>query len=115
MMIKTLYIAFDDEEFESEQACRDHEEKFIHFIEEICEIFSFFDKNMNKYTISQDDINQAMNELDDAFCECEYIHITEVPSDTLLKFWNDYTGNVLPPKEVGWYKYDWDNLKWVRT
>jgi len=39
MTIKTTYIAFDDKEFESEQACRNYEAEAMERVEEIREVY----------------------------------------------------------------------------
>ena len=113
MTIKTLYIAFDDEEFESEQACRNYEAKAMECVEEILDAYSFFDKDMNKYELRQDSIEHFLSDLEDITDICEYIKVNQIPSRALHKFVYQQIGCILPEQEIGLYHYDWNNDKWV--
>lgn len=113
MTIKTTYIAFDDEEFESEQACRNYEAKAVECVKEILDTYSFFDKDMNKYELRQDSIEHFLSDLEDISTICEYIKVNQIPSRALHKFVYQQIGCILSEQEIGLYRYDWNNDKWV--
>lgn len=113
MTIKTTYIAFDDEEFESEQVCRNYEAKAVEYVKEILDTYSFFNEDMNKYELRQDSIEHFLSDLEDISTICEYIKVNQIPSRALHKFVYQQIGCILPEQEIGLYRYDWNNDKWV--
>ncbi len=114
MTIKTTYIAFDDKEFESEQACRNYEAEAMERVEEIREAYSLLDKDMNQYNLRQDSIEHFLSDLEDISDICEYIHVKELPSRAVHKFIYQQIGCILPEKEIGFYRYNWNNDEWVK-
>ena len=113
MTTKTVYISFDDEEFESEQACRNYENKAMKCVEEMLEVYSLFDKNMNKYEFNTDDIGKFLVAFEKASDTCEYVKVKQIPSRTLHEFIWKQIGIIIPQEEIGFYRYDWQSNEWV--
>ena len=114
MKTRTIYVAFDDEEFDTEEDCREYEATKNDCLKEIINAYSFFDKNMEPFTIQQKEFEDSLFALNEALGFSEYIHVKQVPSKEAIDFLREYTDYIMPPKEIGWYKWDYNSNDWVR-
>ena len=113
MKTRTIYVAFDDEEFDTEEECREYEEEKNSYLEEFVSAYSLFDKNMKPYTFQRKELEDSVITLEDAIGCCEYVHVKQVPSKEALDFLEEHVAYVLPPQEIGWYRWDYNSSDWV--
>lgn len=114
MTTKTTYFAFDGKEFVTAQDCLNYEAEAIKRIEEIRKTYSLLDKDMNQYNLRQDSIEHFLCDLEDISDTCEYIHVKKLPSRAVHKFIYQQIGCILPEKEIGFYRYNWNKDEWVK-
>ena len=113
MKTMTLYIAYDDTEFTDENECRAYEEKAYNCVYELIDAYTFFDKEKNIiFTPGCNDIEEYLYWFEKVTDNCEYVKVDKNLSHEAHVFlWQNIGACV--PEEEGFYKYDWDEYKWV--
>lgn len=113
MKIVTLYVAYDDTEFDDEEDCRRYESDAYDLMHEAMDTYSFFDKNMNLLMVNSGDIEEFLYSFDMLTDSCEYVKVKQIPSYELHKFIYRNIGCILPENNTGLYRYDWHLNEWV--
>ena len=115
MKIVTTYVAFDDEEFSTMEACQAYENFHMGLMIEAEGCFSFFDAGMHQILL---DYSHNVEEMLDTFTrtynECCYIIVKKKPSDNLQRFIKDYEGLILPVQEGFWH-YNYATYEWEKV
>ena len=112
MKILTLYVAYDDTEFDSEAECRLYEQEASDLIDEALNVYTFYDRDKNIIIPKCDSIEEYLEWFDMTTDDCEYIKVAADISRELHKFLYRNIGACVP-EEKGFYKYNWDKDEWV--
>ena len=102
------YVAFDGEEFNSAERCREYEQKYQNSLMGIKEAYTFYNAEGDIIPIAAYDIEALLDDLERAYFDCEKIVVKRNVSRGTLRYLYDATGIVLPD-DAGVYKYDFDN------
>jgi len=108
------YISFDDKRFEDKKECADYEEKIGNLMMEIISLFVFYDKNMKQINHYFENLMGILCSFDWGWQNCVYIKKISDCSEEALNFIKEYFGYPLPD-EIGLYKYDWVEYKWIKV
>jgi len=116
MKIVTTYIAFDDTEFGTKEACLEYEEKARNTLTFFTMAYKFYDKEMNILFIDSTDIDFIADNICAAYNECSFVYYTPKYLTNDVKALNrEYLGLELPDNdEEGMYKYDWTLCDWEK-
>lgn len=115
MKAVTVYYAYDDTEFYDEDECRRYEQKALDLMVKAKEVFTFYNKDMNAMSwYVNDNVDDLLSEFENVYDHCEYIKVNEY-NEKVYKFIYNQIGLNLPDGDVGLYKYDWNEDKWIRT
>ena len=102
MEVKTTYIAFDDEEFTSEEECLKYEEN------------TKYERSMKLFDAKRQPINDPFPDI--AFEKAQYIYVTDAPLAEQFFIWiYSYAGyrGVENPKNDTLYRYDERDDSWI--
>jgi len=115
MKIITTYVAFDDEEFSTMEACQAYENFHVGLMIEAEDCFSFFDVGMRQISLDYShNIEEMLDVFVRAYDECSYIIVKKEPSDNLKRFIKDYEG-LIPPVQEGFWHYNSTTSEWERV
>lgn len=108
-----IYRAFDDEDFYTENDCREYEANALACVHEVFDKVQFFDAFMGLMPAPEkkDDVNTYLDVFETAYDEAPYMFIVERPSETAIDFIYEYLGLFLPDG-VGLFKYNKHTEKW---
>lgn len=107
-----IYLAFDGEEFYTEEACREYETDALNCMKEIFDKVQLFDDFMGALLApEEDDVDKYMTTFENAYDEAPYMYIVERPSEKAVSLIWDYLGFSLPDG-VGLFKYDGHSDEW---
>ena len=102
------YVAFDGEEFNSAERCREYEQKYWNTLMAIRDACIFYNADGDIISIPVYDIETLLNDLEAAFQESAKMAVLHDVSYKTMRDFYDATGIVLPD-DAGVYKYDFDN------
>ena len=115
MKIITTYVAFDDEEFSTMEACQAYENFHMGLMIEAEDCFSFFDAGMHQISLNYShNVEEMLDAFVRAYDECYYIIVKKKPSDNLERFIKDYEG-LMPPVQEGFWRYNYATSKWKKV
>ena len=113
------YVAWDDSEFDNREECEEYESEAMDFLNEIFNIYLFFDEHFQEFDINLAEVNEGIEEGLDIFQwvwdNCTLIRVKQMLSDEARKFIDCYFGYAMPPNELGMYEYDFKKLEWVKV
>ena len=114
MKIITTYVAFDDEEFSTMEACQAYENFHMGLMIEAENCFSFFDAGMHQISLDYSyNIEEMLDTFIRAYNECFYIIIKKKPSNNLKRF-IESEGFIFPIQEGFWH-YNSTTSKWEKV
>lgn len=117
----TIYCAYNDKEFFNREKCLAYEHEALIRSLEIYDAYTFFDKNNSLIPapIESEDMEDWANWLDVVGGKCAYVVRRANLSPETEKFYYDEWGYCILNKdfnnELGTFRYDYDNVKWVKV
>lgn len=118
----TMYVAWDDSEFETADECLRYEEQAIEAMSAVNDCYDFFDKNGGRFVApltTDTEIENWLNWLSDAAEHCDYIKVYHRIPELSVKFINREWGYCICPEdfpeETGVFKYDNFKDEWVEV
>ena len=113
MKIVSVYYAFDDTDFYTEEECLEYEAEWKNAFHEMRECYDFFDRDMNMLICASDEFDDLIDWIEKGY-ESAYVSVKAVPSEKTLRKMDYYFGFEFPT-EVGLNKYDNYYDKWMRV
>ena len=116
----TLYVAYDDKEFDNYEACLAYENKAYGLMVGIAKKYSFYDKNMNETLppSNSSNVEDWLTWLDNAYSYCTYIRKTGSLTDDEVKITKNIGACIYDEDfncEVGLFRYDTHTMEWVKV
>lgn len=102
------YVAFDGEEFNSAERCREYEQQYRNALMAIRDAIIFYNADGDIIPVPVYDMETLLNNLEAAYQHSkEIVVLHDIPHKT-MRWLYEATGIVLP-RDAGVYKYDFDN------
>ena len=117
----TMYVAYDDKEFDNYEACLAYENKGYGLMIGIAKKYSFYDKNMNEILPPSNSFNVEdwLTWLDDAYSYCAYIRKEGSLTDDEEKIISENIGACICNEDfscaVGLFEYNMRTGLWVKV
>lgn len=117
MRTVTTYIAFDDTEFENEEACIEYEDRAKGVLTFFTMAYKFYDKDKHIILIDFTDIDSILDDISVAYDTCGFIYYNpKYFTNDIKKFNRIHLGYNLPESdEEGMYKYNWNEDAWEKA
>ena len=113
MRSQTVYIAYDDEEFEDINECIQHEQFAIDMMNELIGCVTFLDEHGTIMPFTNEiEIGARIDDFYHQWERCTYISIKEDVSSSAVTFICNFCG-ICMPEEKGDYYYDYDTEEWT--
>ena len=112
-----VYVAFDDEEFDTKAECEEYEKAAYDKLVELSECYSFYDENMNLFIApvsEKSDVETMVEWVDDVYNGSEYVRMKQTPPEYVMRFLYNHLGYILPEEDCGLYRYNMNDDEWVR-
>lgn len=114
MTSKTVYIAYDDEEFEDINECIQHEQFAIDMMNDLIGCVTFLDEHGTIMSFTNEiEIDVRIDDFYHQWERCTYIVIKEDVPSSAVTFICNFCG-IIMPEEKGKYYYDFDAGEWKR-
>ena len=113
MKIITTYVAYDDKEFDTREACKSYECLAWQIIDKANDAYAFYDAHYDRIWPVYKTIEDWINWFDTVTDTCDYVRVRAIPSRELHKFIYRIIGDCLPEHKIGWFKYDYNTNEWV--
>ena len=107
--MRKVYISFDDEWFDNEEDCLNHEREQFEQAETIFSIMEFFTDKREKITEFEGE--DAIDRIENAMDTARFLRLNRDFTDEEFSWWIDFIGYAVPTKK-GLYRYD-DRDEWV--
>lgn len=114
MRIVSVYYAFDDTEFYTEEECLEYEAEWKNVLHEMRECYDFFDRDMNMLVCVSDELEDLIEWFEESYDKSTYISVKAIPSEKTLHKIDYYFGFEFPT-EIGLNRYDWNQNDWRRV
>ena len=117
----TMYVAYDDKEFDNYEACLAYENKAYGLMVGIAKKYSFYDKNINEILppSNSSNIEDWLTWLDNAYSYCIYIKKTGNLTDDEAEIISENIGACIYNEDfscaVGLFRYDTRTMNWVKV
>jgi len=106
-----IYVAFDGEEFNNAERCREYEQAFSNSLMKIKEAYTFYNSKGDIIPIATYDMETMLEDLEAAYQESAKIVVRHNVPHRTLKYFYDTTGIPLP-EDAGIYRYDFKRYTW---
>jgi len=117
----TIYVAFDDKEFDDREECQEYEAKAYDLVYSIGEKYEFYDENMNIILapFASPNVEDWLTWLDNAYSDCTYIKRCDILTAQEEAIIDENIGccmlNYDFKGDIGLFKYDISESKWVKV
>ena len=118
----TVYVAWDDTEFDTEDECLWYESKAVDAMKEVNDCYEFFNKDGERFDAPpewDDNIENWLGWLSDAGEHCDRIKVNHILPDDAVCFIDREWGYCIAPEdfndETGLFKYDDFKNEWVKV
>ena len=105
MTIKTIYIAWDETQFEEKEKCEQYEAEIKKMLDTFLDAYHFYDKDMVEQKPTVTGLEEIYEWIFEQYENCEYIIVThEIPID-IVETICSYDGIEFPEDGSGIYSY----------
>ena len=116
----TIYVAYDDKEFDTREACEAYEKQVYDTLVSISQKYTFFDADMNVlFPPTNVDINTFIQWLDESINKCACLHRAENLTDEENKFVSRECGYCITNNDfnrvLGWFIWSRVDFDWVQV
>ena len=115
MKVITTYIAYDDKEFDTREACETYECLAWQIINKANDAYAFYDAHFNRIWPVYNTIEDWINWFDAVTDHCEYMQIRVIPTSEVYKFIYQNIGFIGPKNMKGWFEYNYNINEWVKV
>lgn len=118
----TMYVAWDDSEFDTEDECLLYESEAMDAMREVNDCYDFFNKNGEHFDAPpewDDNIENWLDWLSDAAEHCDHIKVNYILPEYAVRFIDREWGYCIAPEdfhnETGLFKYDDFKDEWIKV
>ena len=114
MTTKTIYVAWDGEEFYYKKDCEEYEKKYHDAVKIFLHAYHFYDEEKYEQFVFSSDLDEIFDWIFRQYDNCVFIKVTEkIPPEILDRICS--VDGLFFPVEVGLYHYEWGtSTGWVK-